>query len=159
MEKQNNEEKFVLICTDASNHSSRAFHWYCKYFHRPDHVVGLTYVYNQPETPTFDPEGIEYNRRVCEVLSKAQTITRTFQEMCTERGMKSHVLIEEKIDTIGNTICKIAREHNASCIVMGQRGMGVIKRAMLGSVSDYVLHHAHITVLIVPPPKEEKNNK
>ena len=33
---------------------------------------------------------------------------------------------------------------------MGTRGLGKIRRTFLGSVSNYVLHHAHIPVIIVP---------
>ncbi|CAI7934485.1 unnamed protein product [Closterium sp. NIES-54] len=40
----------------------------------------------------------------------------------------------------------------ADLIVMGTRGMGAISRAMLGSVSDYVVNHATCAVLIVRPP-------
>ena len=150
-------EKLILICIDSSKHSARAFNWYYTHFYREEHIIGLAYIYTQPETPTFDPDNGEYRRRVREVLKKSESITHTFQEVCAQRGMKSRVLTEEKFDTIGNTICKIAKETNAACIVMGQRGMGAIKRAVMGSVSDYVLHHAHVTVLVVPPSKDEKD--
>ena len=33
-------------------------------------------------------------------------------------------------------------------IVMGTRGLGTVRRTILGSVSDYVLHHAHCPVII-----------
>ena len=54
-------------------------------------------------------------------------------------------------DSVGHMICKIAKEHSASVIVIGQRGSGVIRRTFLGSVSDYVVHHAHIPTAVVPP--------
>ncbi len=31
---------------------------------------------------------------------------------------------------------------------MGTRGMGTIRRTLLGSVSDYVVHHAHCPVTV-----------
>ena len=55
-------------------------------------------------------------------------------------------------DSIGYTICKIAKDHSASVIVTGQRGLGAIRRTILGSVSDYVIHHSHIPTVVVPPP-------
>ena len=33
-------------------------------------------------------------------------------------------------------------------IVMGTRGLGAIRRTILGSVSDYVLHHTKIPLVI-----------
>ncbi len=51
----------------------------------------------------------------------------------------------------GPTICKYAEEVGASAIVMGTRGRSGFKRAMLGSVSDYVLRHSPCTVIITPP--------
>ncbi|XP_075512445.1 uncharacterized protein LOC142547960 [Primulina tabacum] len=49
-------------------------------------------------------------------------------------------------------ICEAAEEMHADLIVVGSRGLGKIKRAFLGSVSDYVVHHAKCPVLIVKPP-------
>ena len=54
----------------------------------------------------------------------------------------------------GNTICDFAKEKEADMIVVGSRGLGAIRRTILGSVSDFVLHHAHCPVVIVP--KDEK---
>ena len=54
-------------------------------------------------------------------------------------------------DSIGHTICEVAKENKANIIVIGQRGLGALRRTFLGSVSDYVMHHTHIPVAIVPP--------
>jgi nucleotide-binding universal stress UspA family protein len=45
-------------------------------------------------------------------------------------------------------IIKAAKEHRADLIVMGSRGLGQIGGLILGSVSERVLHAAHIPVLI-----------
>ncbi len=46
-------------------------------------------------------------------------------------------------------IVTLAEEIGAGLIVMGGRGRGGIRRALMGSVSDSVVRHAHCPVLVV----------
>ena len=46
-------------------------------------------------------------------------------------------------------IVELAEELGAGLIVMGSRGYGRLKRALLGSVTDAVVWHAHCPVTIV----------
>lgn len=66
--------------------------------------------------------------------------------------IKKHTIIES--GKPGEAICHAAKEHHASMIVMGSRGQNAIRRTFVGSVSDYVLHHAHIPVTVVPVHKD-----
>jgi len=54
----------------------------------------------------------------------------------------------------GHLICGTAKEEKAASIIMGQRGLGTVSRMLLGSTSDYVLHHTNIPVTIVPKAME-----
>jgi nucleotide-binding universal stress UspA family protein len=47
----------------------------------------------------------------------------------------------------GAGLCALAEELSASVIVMGTRGRGGIRRAVLGSVSDHVVRNAPCPVL------------
>jgi nucleotide-binding universal stress UspA family protein len=49
----------------------------------------------------------------------------------------------------GHTLCALADELSATTLVMGTRGRGGIKRAFLGSVSDYVVRNATCPVLVI----------
>ena len=51
----------------------------------------------------------------------------------------------------GDGICKVAQDENITCIVLGNRGLGAFRRTILGSVSDHVIHHSRVPVLLVPP--------
>ena len=57
-------------------------------------------------------------------------------------------VIRTEFSSPGEFVVKVAEEEKAAMIVMGTRGMGTIRRTILGSVSDYVVHHAHCPVLI-----------
>ena len=48
-----------------------------------------------------------------------------------------------------DAVTGIADEIGAGLIVMGSRGLGGLRRALMGSVSDSVVRHAHCPVLIV----------
>jgi nucleotide-binding universal stress UspA family protein len=50
-------------------------------------------------------------------------------------------------------IVALAEELQADLIVMGSRGLGGVRRALMGSVSDSVVRHAHCPVLVVRPEK------
>ena len=45
-------------------------------------------------------------------------------------------------------IVALAEELGVGLIVMGGRGLGGMKRALVGSVSDSVVRHAHCPVLV-----------
>ncbi|MDJ0737235.1 MAG: universal stress protein [Nostocaceae cyanobacterium] len=49
----------------------------------------------------------------------------------------------------GQVICKVAREWDADLILVGRRGLSGLTEFLLGSVSNYVLHHAHCSVLTI----------
>jgi nucleotide-binding universal stress UspA family protein len=50
-------------------------------------------------------------------------------------------------------IVALADEIGAGLIVMGSRGLGGVRRALMGSVSDSVVRHAHCPVLVVRQEK------
>ena len=54
-------------------------------------------------------------------------------------------------------IVALAEEIGAGLIVVGSRGLGAMRRALMGSVSDSVVRHAHCPVLVVrkEEPEEE----
>jgi nucleotide-binding universal stress UspA family protein len=49
----------------------------------------------------------------------------------------------------GKVIIEEAEKFGADIIVVGSHGYGFWERAMIGSVSDSVVHHAHCSVLVV----------
>ena len=60
-------------------------------------------------------------------------------------------MYKEESKRPGEVICKLAEDESADLIVIGSRGIGTLRRTILGSVSDYCVRHAHIPVLVVLP--------
>jgi nucleotide-binding universal stress UspA family protein len=56
---------------------------------------------------------------------------------------------DEGIITVAEEIVSLAEEIGAGLIVIGSRGLGGIRRALMGSVSDSVVRHAHCPVMVV----------
>jgi len=54
-------------------------------------------------------------------------------------------------------VVALAEELGAGLVVMGSRGLGGLRRLLMGSVSDSVIRHAHCPVLVVrkEEPQEE----
>jgi nucleotide-binding universal stress UspA family protein len=48
----------------------------------------------------------------------------------------------------GSALCRLASDLPADAIVLGTRGRGGVRRALLGSVSDYVVRNAPCPVVI-----------
>ncbi len=59
---------------------------------------------------------------------------------------EAHLRIASRPD---HQIVMLAEEIGAGMIAMGSRGRGPLKRALMGSVSDSVVRHAHCPVTIV----------
>ncbi|MEB3290900.1 MAG: universal stress protein [Leptolyngbya sp.] len=60
---------------------------------------------------------------------------------------------------VGPQICDIAHHDQADLIVIGRRGRGRLQESLLGSVSSYVLHHAHCSVLVVQSSEPNREPK
>lgn len=53
----------------------------------------------------------------------------------------------------GPSICQLAASWEADMIMVGSRGRKGLSELFLGSVSNYVMHHAHCSVMVVHPQK------
>ncbi|MEM8720498.1 MAG: universal stress protein [Cyanobacteria bacterium P01_G01_bin.39] len=56
----------------------------------------------------------------------------------------------------GSMICELANTWSADLILIGSRGLTGLKEMFLGSVSNYVTHHAPCSVLIIRTPIDKE---
>lgn len=68
-----------------------------------------------------------------------------------DRAKAAGVAIEfsQSFGNPGRVICELARSWGADLIVLGRRGHSGLKAMLLGSVSNYVIHHAPCSVWVV----------
>src|SRR4051812_6807737 len=80
-------------------------------------------------------------------LSEAEDVLRTTADALGRAGTETLALRGDA----GRALCDLAAERGARAIVLGSRGRGGIKRALLGSVSDHVVRNAPCPVVITRP--------
>ncbi|PAA45915.1 hypothetical protein BOX15_Mlig015031g1 [Macrostomum lignano] len=150
----------VLIAVDGSAHSNRALNWYAANLASPDDQLVFAYVAEPP--PVSLGAGYAsavsaelYTNSVKEAVHAGHRLAAELRDRCDQLGLPTDCnvrFVERLSANPGQALVAIATEEDASLIVVGNRGIGALRRTFLGSVSDYVLHHAHRPVAIVPPP-------
>src|SRR5829696_706898 len=109
--------------------------------HRPGYYVGPEVV---EQAGRKEREGLE---------REAQRLLEVQAEEVRGAGgnvARAHL----RVGTPDEEIVKLAEELGVGLIVMGSRGQGGVRRALLGSVSDSVVWHAHCPVLVVRKEEE-----
>ena len=74
-------------------------------------------------------------------------VLQAFAEKAINEGIK--VDYAQYLGNPANEICKLAKTWKADLILMGRQGHRGISELIMGSVSNFVLHHAPCSVLIV----------
>ncbi|KAF0531637.1 adenine nucleotide alpha hydrolases-like protein [Gigaspora margarita] len=139
----------VVIAIDQSEYSQKAFDWAVKNFLRKDDLVVLVNVRPSPTTP--GPYGASYMDFTEIIDGQQRFISHTLlKEFATK--LKSHDFACKAIAMQGDPREEIVRkvsELHASALIVGSRGLGILKRIFIGSVSDYCSHHCNCTVIVV----------
>ncbi|GLT77882.1 hypothetical protein SLA2020_494370 [Shorea laevis] len=114
----------------------------------------LVIVHAKPSPPSLPiPVASEILRYTEADLKKiAARVAENVEEICRNK-LENEAVVEVMQGDPRNVLYEAVEKHQASVLVVGCHGYGAIKRAVLGSVSDYCAHHAHCTVMIVKGPK------
>ena len=86
------------------------------------------------------------------LLEQARSEARTFLDTQSEEVRSGGGKAGQTYLATGrpdHEIVELAEEIGAGLIVVGSRGLGGVRRALMGSVSDSVVRHAHCAVLVV----------
>ncbi|GEN32397.1 nucleotide-binding universal stress UspA family protein [Cerasibacillus quisquiliarum] len=137
----------MIVPYDGSEHSDDALKFAIRIAEKMEFKIVLVNV--QPNIQTANVQRF-FSKEEVENYSKERGIEVLAQ---TDAMTEKTLAPVEKAIRIGNAqteICKLAKELDAYCIIMGSRGRSPLKGAVLGSVSYGVLHNAPCPVTIVP---------
>ena len=90
-----------------------------------------------PAVPMIDNAHEQMLAAAAEAVARTATALSVAAEQRVELGRP------------GPVICQFAADAHADVVVVGSRGLGLLRRALLGSTSSYVVHNAPCPVLVV----------
>jgi nucleotide-binding universal stress UspA family protein len=100
-------------------------------------------------------ESISLSEAVMKVYTEEQSQHQSeglqFLQTMANRAIDYGVAVETiyRMGEPGKIICELANEHHVDLIVVGRRGHNGLNELIMGSVSNYVVHHAPCSVLVV----------
>jgi nucleotide-binding universal stress UspA family protein len=144
----------ILLCYDGSASAKHAIDVAgAALGHQP---VTLLHVWNPPvaasdsfglvEAPDT-PSLAELERFSAE---RAEAVAQQGYELARGLGLEVEKRVQRSGPSLWRTILDVAAELDVAFIVVGTRGATAVQSALLGSLSNAVVHHSERPVLVVP---------
>ncbi|XP_062575206.1 universal stress protein Sll1388-like [Saccostrea cucullata] len=149
MESKNGPARNVVIAVDGSSHSDIAFQWYLEQFRRTSDNVVLVHCLERHQA-FHGAMGTADIESVCNIMSQEEESQKKLR-IELEKKLKSNGIqgcVKTSFGKPGEVIIRLANEAQANNIIIGSRGLGTVRRTLLGSVSDYVVHHSEVPVTV-----------
>ena len=141
-----------MLATDGSPEAERAAGTAMMLSEKLGAELHLVYVEPMPD-PLSWPEARVMSPHLQEDISERaeeQALAKLESETEQVRGMGGKISgAHARAGRPDAEIVRAAEELGAGLVVIGNRGLGPVRRAVLGSVSRSVVHHAHCSVLVV----------
>jgi nucleotide-binding universal stress UspA family protein len=138
----------ILLATDGSGEAELATRTAIDLADGTGSELHVVHVGRLPNFLTHGPGTIGYDRRLYEKLEEEswEVLRKLTWGVKVAGGTVAETHL--RIGGAAEEIVDLAEELGTGLIVMGSRGRGGIRRALMGSVSDFVVQHAHCPVLI-----------
>jgi nucleotide-binding universal stress UspA family protein len=142
----------ILVATDGSEQATLAAQTAADIAKKTGSEVHLVYVLY---SGSFSEEGLLSEDEILaadDPKAKMREVEEEFLDHLAEPIKAAGTEVPQAQLRLGRPdreIVSLAEEINAGLIVMGSRGRGGVRRALLGSVSDSVVRHAHCPVLVL----------
>jgi nucleotide-binding universal stress UspA family protein len=143
----------ILVAVDGSPDSEQALTEAIDLARAERAPLTLVTAVAQLPATAYMTAGEELGRLLEDARAYAEAILRRARERVPDGLTVTAVLAEQPIRAA--LIDQIAKG-NHDLVVMGSRGRGGVRAALLGSVSHHVLHHSPVPVLIVHAHRSPK---
>ena len=104
-------------------------------------------------SPYTDQKLAAYVRQYREIESAGMNRLKHFADQAQAADISSE--FTQEIGNPGPAICKLAKTWDANLIIVGSHGRKGLSEMLLGSVSNYVVHHAPCSVMVVHGGRSE----
>ncbi|KAJ1553014.1 hypothetical protein HK096_009560 [Nowakowskiella sp. JEL0078] len=149
-------KRVICIAIDDSKHSEYAFHYLIDNIAQEGDQIVLLNVRPYPVIPSARITGMYIDINFEEKFdddarSSSHSLLQKYGIQLQKLGISCRA-IALRGDAREQIVSKVS-EIQASLLVIGSRGLGAFKRNLIGSVSDYVLHHISCAVLVSKIPE------
>ena len=146
----------ILLATDGSEEATLAAQ---TAVHLTNETRSELHGIHVGRVPLYIDSSVERVRIVGEAEVDLRHGAREFLKQQVEKieaagGRVTHSYL--KVGRSDEEIIILAEEIGAGLIVTGSRGLGGVRRALMGSISDSVVRHAHCPVLVVRKEQREE---
>ncbi|HEB52618.1 MAG TPA: universal stress protein [bacterium] len=140
----------IILSTDLSAESQRAFGPVRELAERLDRKVTLVAVL---EDLPFEPAA----GSLMAVYPDRTQLKADWEKQLAKLGEQlgdvcQRTVVLDAAD-VPAAICKFAEQEQADYIAMATHGRSGLRRLLLGSVAEVVVRHAHVPVVLYPPPE------
>jgi nucleotide-binding universal stress UspA family protein len=153
----------ILLASDGSESAAHATEVAVELSKKTHSELHVLYV-GEDSTASLYPQAADPAWVVQEDLALLEEQGQQFEQVA-RRTLDAEV---QQVRAVGGTVAQahlrmgtpaaeiveLAEELEVGLVVVGNRGLGGIRRALMGSVSDSVVRHAHCLVLVVRKEEE-----
>ena len=120
------------------------------------HCIPMESQILSPYPSFYSEEMLNFSQMIQERLKQETANTQTWLKEHSETAIAAGIPTEWQIQIgePGRYVRDLAIEWQADLIILGRRGLRGFQELFLGSVSNYVVHHATCSVLVVQAPSE-----
>ena len=143
------ESERIVAAIDGSENARRALAWALEEGRRRKAAVEVVHACDVPSIGYYPHDGDSFGLAGYEKASR-----QLLKDAVAAENAEGLIGPVQEISRHGGAATVILEQANeADLLVMGSRGLGGLKRVLLGSVTTHVSHHATCPLVVIPPEK------